>query len=205
MDHMKRLIPAYTWHGTLATRLDREQLQPGDLVILNPSNGPVPDDETEATNLRAAVATIETKGAYPLGYVALNYGRRDLESFLDDVLRWNATYKVRNVFFDEMPSHWTSGHIGRLTSLVKRVPSPSPIRAAFNPGTPITAAWRTVPEAVVVTSEGPVLAQFNKNVGTRAALVHSSQDPTAYNNIVKAGYEYGYVTSDTPPNPWDNE
>jgi hypothetical protein len=78
---MPGLVPLYTWHGDAATLSRRlATVNSGDIVVLNPSNGPTPDDAAEQTGVADLVRRVTALGALPFGYVHLGYGSRPVHS-----------------------------------------------------------------------------------------------------------------------------
>jgi hypothetical protein len=190
---VKRIIPAYTWHGQLLTRLAAENLKQGDRVILNPSNGPMPDDETERLNIQNAMRFVRDRKGISLGYVHLSYGARPIGDVIADIVSWRAQ-GISPIFFDETPASWGSIDIMFMVALTSS-------KSVFNPGTPLTGATAAMPPGVVVITHESGEAPARKPQPWEAALVHSGG--ASLEQLAANGWKWGYTTTDTLPNPWD--
>ena len=194
---MKRLIPAYTWHGQLMERLVAEKLQIGDIVVLNPDNGPCGPTGLQAHDIRLAIDYIKTKAAQPIGYVHLTYGTRNLQDVIDDIIAWNK-FGIRDIFYDESSEFWDAAFLRRLTNLLYSQSVYAPIRTVFNMGTEPTNLTVAPYRSLVVTYEGAGLPPAGQRRSWEIGLAHSADGP-----LQPLDWTWSYATKDTLPNPYD--
>lgn len=194
---MPRLILAYTWHGQLRQRLFDENLITGDLVVLNPSNGPVPDDPAEQAAVASVARSVGLSRCY--GYIPLAQGNRPWREIYRDASTWINQFGLSNMFFDECPPDLNKGEFHALTSVS--------LRTILNPG----VAWKGTPtvgqSTIIVTREG----EYTNAPPPNARIPHGQQACIAYNTtekakaVIRSGFGYGYATADTLPNPYDGK
>jgi hypothetical protein len=166
----------YTWHGDLdAWRKRLAEIQPGDLCVLNPSNGPTPDDETERRRTRELCHEIQQREASVLGYVHIAQGNRNIRAVLDDMRTWYVQYGVHRIFFDEVPSTWSGTYLHILRAAATAFLGPTDtndIVAIFNPGAPMPLVTKIPPSTLVVVHEGPYATYpAGRMWGLRAATI----------------------------------
>ena len=194
---MNRLIPAYTWHGQLMDRLQAERLTDGDIVILNPDNGPCSIQDPAAANVTKGIYYAASLGAQAIGYVHLAYGDRRIEDVIDDIVAWGRL-GVLDVFYDECDQYWTSATLRRLTALLYQPKHPHAIRSVFNMGTRPNNLSVAPYASLVVTYEGRGLPPAGRRPEWQAALAYDLEEP-----LNGADWTWGYTTKDGMPNPWD--
>lgn len=206
---MNRLHLGYTWHGDTATwnkRLD--VVKPHDLVVLNPSNGPVFDDMEELEGVRARIRQLHTKGAAVFGYVHLDQAgrtaRRPWDDVFSDIRNWLINYQVNRIFFDELPASTSATQIrcwhGACAAL--GAPNDGSIIAIFNPGMPLLKPVTKLPRSLaVVTFEGNY-ADFPHRTWAPWEAAISYGAPLG-SGLIPDGPNLQAVTSDSTPNPFD--
>lgn len=192
----RRLFPAYIWWGDDATwnRL-YSVMRENDLVVLNPSTGPNPDDEMERSGVRRRKNEILNRGAVPYGYVDLDYGRRTIDAVLSDMRTYYLVYGIERFFFDQSPPHWRELHFAYLGHFNQGIGQP---RAIFNQG--VRGSITKPPAGVlVVTYEGFAANAPEVSVlPWEVWLTYDAKGPALH-----GPWTQGW-TADTPPNPWDN-
>lgn len=190
-----RIIPAYTYHTQLADRIAAETLNSADRVILNPSNGPSPDNGLEMDNVRTVATALGKLRAY--GYIHLDQGNRPWRAVYKDARDWIKYYGVDNFMFDDCPPNLGRGELTALTGVSRRT--------ILNPGVPWTGTQNIGFNTIVITREdsGPLAYPPTSRIPA------SQQAAIAYNTDIKAadlqslGYGFAYATKDDRPNPYD--
>ena len=178
-------------------RLLAEKLRAGDIVILNPDNGPCSWSGVEADNIRSAIAYTKTKAAQPIGYVHLTYGMRNIEDVINDIIAWGKL-GIRDIFYDECADFWDAAVLRRLTNLLYSQSIPSPIRTVFNMGADPVNLGAAPHRSLVVAYEGAGVPSIHGvRPAWQAALAHSTDQKFG------SDWAWSYATKDTPPNPWD--
>lgn len=199
---MNRIHPLYVWHGDHAAINKRlATVTKGDIVILNPSNGPRPDDEFE----RAAVSVLRkqcsARGATVLGYLYLDYGDRPYVDVFEDMEVWQS-FGVLRFFFDNTPTSISKFVERRLVGGVQGSVHTG-IRSVFNIGTLPMSGWEPDIGNLAVTWEGPSVDFPRRQWRVwEAALAYGVPEPLGRRND---GPLWQGWTSDTMPNPWDGE
>lgn len=156
-----RIHIAYIWHGNQpAWRRQLDLVQPHDIVVLNPSDGPWPDDGGERRDVINLVQRIRAKQATVLGYVNIRWGERDILGVLRDAQEWWSTYGVGRLFVDQVHNNITIGEIAALQRLCAStwLTAHAKINLVLNPGQLLARMPSAMRSGVlVVTSEGPAV------------------------------------------------
>lgn len=199
---MKQIIPLYTWYGDTQT-WDRRisTINKGDLVILDPNNGPPPSNQI--ATIKSYVNRIRERGGFVFGYVHTSYGARPFHEIMEDITKW-ARISVDRIFFDEW--YYTeaeyqyvvwlmTGAIQQNLQATNGLIAAGPV-AIFNPGVPVK--YNSVPARAVIVTYESIRSEFptRKWKSWEAAICYSGSEPVV-------GPEYSYVTDDTLPNPLD--
>jgi hypothetical protein len=203
---VKNFDPLYVSTDDDATYLRRlANLGPDDIAVVTSAlSGPFPFDE----RLVRRITQLRLRGVTVLGYVSLDYGRRWVGSVLDDIVAWRRKYSVVGLFLDEWPSEWGSEYINTLwgspRSFAGRATTADPMFLVVNPGVGVTLAGGLGDGAFIVEHEGSEMPMTKPNPWS-IAIVHSVAHPNVARSLLAAwGWPYGYCTSDTMPNPYDN-
>lgn len=175
-------------------------------AVINPANGPGPDDDPYYSQaLKDAFAT------RLLGYVDTSYGQRPVDQVLADVDCWLRRRVVTGIMLDCVPAQHNHEHWS--LQLIDQVRQRGAGFVAVNPGTPPT------PELIMsadLTCTGEyswsTLRQFESPAWLRELpsqrqwmLVHDvpvAEQAEALSEIAERGAGYGWATSGQLPNPW---
>lgn len=196
---MNRIHLGYTWHGDHSTWAKRLALvKPGDIVVLNPSNGPQPDDALERAGVASLRQRIRNCQATALGYIHLSYGDRPYSDLFEDLRMWQE-FGVFRYFFDEAPV-MTKAQERRLVGAVQGS-THNGIKCVFNPGTAVLNGWEPDIGNLAVTWEGP-FGEFptRKWRSWEAAIAYGLPEGLGRRSD---GPLWQAWTNDNLPNPYD--
>jgi hypothetical protein len=200
------LIPAYGPASVLAGLSGH----PGRrrLVIVNPASGP---GQQPQPSYREAITTARKNGARVLGYVPTAYGARDPSAVAADIDRYQAWYRTDGIFLDEVASD--PERLGYYEAISRQVRSGADRILVLNPGRVPAPGYAELAD-VIVTFEGP-FADYARALQEMppwvralpparvAHLVYGASAAEAAASIhtdAQAGHLY--MTSGSPPNPW---
>lgn len=171
-----RIHVAYTWHGSATWKRRLAEIEKGDIVILNPSNGPVPDDVAEHKAYMNLIEQVRQRRATPVGYVDLGYDNRPARAVVGDVWTWWQLYGLGRLFFDQVPSTITSNEVNGLHALCHQTwaSAYAKINLVLNCGTVIDPHLITSSGALIVTSEGPTVPTGHTWKPWEAAIANAS-------------------------------
>jgi hypothetical protein len=199
------LIPAYLPAAGLATIA--EHPMGGDVVVVNPTNGPGPAPEP---GFRSAIAALQRSGARVLGYVHTGWGGRDAAAVLQDTRRYRSWYGVDGVVLDEAAED--DARLPYYRALAAETRASGLRIVALNPGTVPARGYFDVGD-IVVSFEGPYAAYADALSAMpewmadvpRARVAHliygaTREDALAAAAAADAGFVY--ATSGGLPDPW---
>ncbi len=175
-------------------------------AVVNPANGPGPVDDPYYPQVLA-----EGSATALLGYVNVDYGRRDPEDVLADVRDWHRRYPVSGVMLDCVPSQVRQASWD--LAMIDRVREAGAATVVVNPGTP------PAPELVLRADVTCVAEQdwssfrnwqppdwlHELPARRQWMLLHDvpiEQQGEAMELIGRRGAGLGWVTAGTMPNPW---
>lgn len=196
-----RIHIAYHWHGDTATWKKRlAVIKAGDIVVFNPSNGPIPDDPAELANCRQLISQVRDRAAAVLGYIHLAYGDRSWADVFSDLKVWQE-YGVYRHFFDEAPSEMNKFWERRLVGAIN--PSPyNGVKGVFNLGTAPLNGWAPDIGNLAVTWEGRSVDFPTRNWKSwEVAIAYGVPEPLGRRSD---GPLWQAWTSDDLPNPYDS-
>lgn len=204
-----------------------------DVVVVNPASGiggPLSESWRRLVELLhtlgcVVVGYVATGIDHHSGDRTRVFSARPIEHVVAEIGEWHAA-GVDGIFADEIASSTPFAYAGAIVGAVRRwrpnrpmpylqngLPAGLPI---LNPGAPVPSAliegsWG----AIWVTAEGPAEGPAGitpepiaprATKARQAALVHSCaphEIGTRRRMLSGAGFGWGYVTADRPPNPWD--
>ena len=178
-------------------------------VVVNVHDGPGEEDDPyygpALARLRAAAP-----GLLLLGYVDLDYGRRDLAEVLRDAAHWRRRYGVHAVMLDRFPSgreprDVTDAALRAVAGL--RAEGAGPV--AGNPGiVPVPELARVLDITCEFEGTGRDYLREERTLpATRGSwhLVHScaaEELPAVAAAAARRAVDHVFVTDDTMPHPW---
>jgi Spherulation-specific family 4 len=150
------LVPAYFYpSGTGLGAWNRLTSDAGSIkieAILNPASGP---GATRDPKYVDAVNRLRTAGGHVLGYVATNYGNRDMTSVTKDIVTYRLFYNVDGIFIDEMAN--TQERLSYYERIYKYIKSvASDFKVIGNPGMPYTVEGYLGAADTLVIFEGSI-------------------------------------------------
>ena len=160
------LVPAYFYPSGAGldcwNRLARDAGSINIEVILNPASGP---GTTQDPNYVAVVDKLRTAGGRVFGYVATQYGNRDMTSVKNDINLYMSFYSISGIFVDEMANTQERlAYYEKLYEYIKRVRSD--LKVIGNPGTPYTLEGylRAADTLVIFEGSSALYADFRPMV-----------------------------------------
>ena len=200
-------------------------------VIINPQNGPI-DPAVGGADYNNYIEALRQLRANPniriLGYVATGYGAVDSATVLEKASWYASGYKhpvtgnslIDGIFLDEMSTN--SAHVSQYTAIATGIRQISGLAGRFitgNPGVEIPGEFLDAGVADLFIIREGNLANFTSTalpsyVTANAyshlqfgAIVHSttssSQVAKALREFKLRGLDFGFITDDLMPNPFD--
>ena len=200
-------------------------------AVINPSSGPLdpsPGGADYANYITAMTLLRANPNVRILGYVATGFGLTSAATILQRVGWYASGYKhpttgaslVDGIFLDEMSNN--VAHVASYTTVATGIRATTGLAGhliAGNPGTAVPVQYLDAGTAdVFIIREGtladllanPVPAYVKDpayNTLAFAAIIHTATGakdlPDALRQFKLSGLDYGYVTDDTLPNPFD--
>ncbi|EAW34925.1 hypothetical protein L8106_04054 [Lyngbya sp. PCC 8106] len=181
-------------------------------VIINPNNGPgggpPNQDYTKGLeDLRKANMNI-------LGYVATNYGKRNIAEVKADIDLYNTDYNLEGIFLDEAASGSDQlGYYQEIYNYIKAQPNLDTV--VLNQGTHPDEGYLTKPAAdiaIIFENYSTAWPEYQPSAYVShydaqrfSCLIHTVPDAaTMKSHIDKAverNIQYVYITDDSPDNP----
>lgn len=217
---MRLLIPTYRYptnplDPVMQGWIDQAAASNG-AIVMNPNSGP---GEERSLAWQSVRDVAKQEGVLVFGYVTTaRFQAMPLSMLVAIAERYVAWYKVDGIFWDEVPTigssrnavslllRWTLG--GRLNQRRQF--------CVMNTGTGIDPRWHNeVPAAhesqmIWMTHEdfegAPVAPVAGVPARSQAGIIHTAADAgEAEVALMRAGFGWGFATTDTLPNPYDGE
>lgn len=188
------------------------------VAIINPHNGP--DGAPPNADYRRGIRDLQQAGVKIVGYVATNYGQRDLQAVKADIDLYAKHFQVEGIFLDETASERPKLNYYR--QLYQYVKERHKLRQVIiNPGTDVDESYVREPVAdVAVIFENyhrhwmqyKPPSYIKKYAPQRfATLIHTSGNRLIKSSIDRAlKHQFGYIymtndsTSSGDLNPWNS-
>ncbi len=192
-------------------------------TIINPDNGPG-SISSPNEDYRYGLTELAKSNVKMIGYVATNYGNRDIDDVKADVLKYSRDfntndYKVTGIFFDEasVSSDWQPlNYYRELYQFVKNSIDTSALDfVVFNHGTNIPEVYLSLADVNIIYEDSfknwekykPNSHVANNIADGLGALVYAAMNETdmqvAMDLVLDRNIEYAFITDDSLPNPWD--
>jgi hypothetical protein len=212
------LVPAYFYPSGAGldywNRLARDAGSINIEAILNPASGP---GTTQDPNYVAVVNKLRTAGGRVLGYVATQYGNRDLAEARKDIDKYISFYNINGIFIDEMAN--TKERLPYYETLYQYVKGYNVhYKVIGNPGMPYTLERYLDAADTLVTFEGSVAVYGDfRPMATAPWVAHYPRErfanivyaATSKNDLIQALDQAGqnhagavFITDGTLPNPY---
>lgn len=206
------LIPSYFYPGPIWTQALSEMPQAGQVMIINPRNGP---GAKLNRNYQATVRAAHAAGVKVLGYVYTGYGERDLNAVFNDILWHFDWYGVDGVFLDE--SSADVKHLAYYKLIADGIHSLDGEKmVVLNPGTHPVEEYAAIAD-VLVTFENtfdkykkmrPLPTWVSKYPASRFChIIYNAGSTAKMKEAVQLsrvrGAGYVFVTDDVLDNPYD--
>ncbi len=200
--NMGVLIPVYTDNATVWRHVEDTASKADIVAVANISNGP---GESIDNNYVQFIQDVVKNGGKVLGYVATDYGSRNIKDVLSDIDKWYAFYGrfISGIFLDEVKTGLydyyepISSHIHSLGGLV-----------FMNGGSSDKGYQKLADIIVVFESNYTAFRSFDVSnyKFPESAIIVYGVSPDDLDDVIKNvnGYRYIFITDLGRPNPYRN-
>ncbi len=214
----KILIPLYsypTWYNPEAytwPKIAAAASQVPITAIINPNNGP--NNGPPNRDYARGIQDLKQGGVTILGYVATNYGKRDISQVKADIDIYAKHFHLDGIFLDEAASG--ADKLNYYQEIYKHIKTQPQLKmVVLNQGTQTDQGYLTRPAGdnlVIFENYSTAWNQYqpqtyvkNYESGHFSCLIHTVPDVATMkqhiNQAVARNIQYIYITDDSPDNP----
>ena len=196
----KMIIPLYLYNADIWNHISKFQNK--EIVILNPSNGP--GDEKDS-NYEDLINKLNKNKNKPIGYVYTKWGDRNITEVKKDINRWLDFYpNIKGFFIDEASENIDD--INYYKNLYDYIKSKGNYYIVLNPGVYPDEEYFNIADSIVVFEDEFYKLDSDvckKNSDKSSLIVYDANESEMEDIIKNYKCKNVYVTDDNLPNPYD--